>query len=93
MVERYLPIAVPYRSFDLARPTTALEHAEYSVQFAVRAFVIQLILEARQTARLAQLTLDLPQREHFLRGGLYGTLSPDALLSIVWHPAAVQPAT
>jgi hypothetical protein len=91
MVERYLPITAPPSLLDLARPTTALEQDEYRVQLAVRSFVVELILEARRTACLAHLTLALPNGSHVGLGGVYRGCSPDAILSIIWHPQIMQP--
>jgi hypothetical protein len=71
---------------------TALEHKEYRIQLTVRSLVVQLILEVRQTPHLASLTLALPQDAPPRLGTFHGALPPDAVLSIVWYPARVQPA-
>ncbi len=93
LVARYLPVAVPYQLLDLGRPSTALEHAEYRLQLLLRSFIVQLILEARQTACLAQLDVALHQPAILAYASCQRTITPDASLSVVWHSPVMQSAT
>ncbi len=91
LLQQHILDAPPLAWIDLARPSTAIEHEEWHVQLDVRTLLVRLLLEARCTALLNYVELYLP-------GGIgwpwpwrcAACPQPDALISILWHPAICQ---
>ncbi len=93
LLQRYVPSIPPLAPVDLGRPSTAVEHEEWSVRLDVRTLLIRLILKARRTAMLHTLDLHLPWEVSITSLCSAGPRpGPDAVLRIAWHPPERQGA-
>jgi len=91
LLQRYVPDIPPLARLDLGRPSTAVEREEWRVRLQVRLVLLRLVLEARTTPLLRCLAIQLPGSMNWLAAWSSRVqLEPDALVSVVWHPAERQ---
>ncbi len=94
LLQRYVPRISPLAHIDLARPSSAIEHEEWRVRIQIRTFLVRLLLEARRTAVLNCIQVQLPWDVSWPTPcGDAPQPEPDALLAVVWYPAKRQSAT
>lgn len=93
LLQHYVPHVPPLARLDLACPSSAIEHEEWRVRLQLRTLLVRLLLEARTTALLHCITIQLPWQANWpTTWGAGPQPEPDALVSIVWHPADRLPA-
>jgi hypothetical protein len=93
LLQRYASHVPPLARLELARPSTRLEQEEWRVRLAVRTVLVRLLLEARGQPVLHRAAVSVPSQACWptaCGGGSHP--APDAVVSIVWHPAVQQPA-
>ncbi len=92
LMSRYGVLPEPWGVYDLARPSTTIEKAEWRAHLAVRTLIVQLVVEARQTAALAAVAPSLALQPTPSLSLWSAEPCADAILTIAWSPAAVQPS-
>ncbi len=93
LLQRYVPRVPPLARIDLARPCSAVEHEEWRVRLHVRTLLVRLLLEARATAVLNCVEVQLPWNASWPTAwGSVPFPEPDALIAVVWQPAERLPA-
>ena len=91
LLQRYMPHLPPLARIDLGRPSTALEHEEWRVRIWLRTLLARLLLEARHVPFLHCLEVQFPGSANWPTSwGQLAQPEPDALISVVWHPAERQ---
>ncbi len=91
LLQQYVPHIPPLARLDLGRPSTAMEREEWRIRLQVRTLLLGLLLESRTTPLLHYLEIQLPGTTNWPAAwGNAAHLEPDALVSVVWHPAERQ---